>query len=340
MRYADQDSLRRLQRRQFTAWALVVGLVLAVVVGAAFGLGEPTTERLASSTPSTAPATAEPVDLSAEAPQAEGDARPSIEDYRGPDWITTENAEPGTTAWQIPDDPRMWEKVRGFADTTSIDFGESFVLRVSTAAPTWRVDAYRIGYYGGGGGRLIWSSPEQPGKAQSYGVVDQATNMREARWDPSLEVQTDGTWPPGQYLLKLVSSDGGASFVPLVVRDDESPAPSADPERGDHLAGLQPLGRTRTSTPGPTATSATRSRVVSFDRPYGGNGSGEFLGREFEFIWFVERLGFDVTLLDRHRPRRAARAGPAARGGASPWATTSTTPSRCAPPSNGLATPA
>ncbi len=188
----------------------------------------------------------------------------------------------------------MWEKVRGFADTTSIDFGESFVLRVSTAAPTWRVDAYRIGYYGGGGGRLIWSSPEQPGKAQSYGAVDQATNMREARWDPSLEVQTDGTWPPGQYLLKLVSSDGGASFVPLVIRDDESPAPLLMQSAVTTWQAYNPWGNANLYT-GANGTSATRSRVVSFDRPYGGNGSGEFLGREFEFIWFLERLGYDVT---------------------------------------------
>jgi hypothetical protein len=34
---------------------------------------------------------------------------------------------------------------------------------------------------------------------------------------------------------------------------------------------------------------------VSFDRPYDGNGSGEFLGREFEFISFAERHGFDLT---------------------------------------------
>ncbi len=294
MRYADQDSLRRLQRRQFTAWALVLGLVIAVVAGATFGLGTPDPDTLASSTAATVPATAEPVDLPSDAPQADGDAGPSIEDYRGPDWIAAENAKPGTTEWQIPDDRRMWDKVRGFADTTSIDFGESFVLRVSTPAPTWRVDAYRIGYYGGGGGRLIWSSPEQPGTAQPDGVEDPATNMREAEWQPSLEVQTDATWPPGQYLLKLVSSDGGASFVPLVVRDDGSTAPLLMQSAVTTWQAYNSWGNTNLYT-GVNGTSATRARVVSFDRPYSGNGSGEFLGREFEFIWFLERLGYDVT---------------------------------------------
>ena len=46
-----------------------------------------------------------------------------------------------------------------------------------------------------------------------------------------------------------------------------------------------------------------RADVVSFDRPYTGNGSGEFLGREREFITFVERAGYDVsywTNIDLH----------------------------------------
>ncbi len=38
-------------------------------------------------------------------------------------------------------------------------------------------------------------------------------------------MQTDASWPPGQYVLKLVTDDGaGASMVPIVVRDDQSHA--------------------------------------------------------------------------------------------------------------------
>ncbi|MCU0311606.1 MAG: hypothetical protein MUE36_11785 [Acidimicrobiales bacterium] len=300
MRHADEASLRRMRRREATAWALAVGLLLVVGAGAAFGLRAPS-ER-AASTSATAPAT-----TSAEAPtsEASGDARvevaavdadtsAGIEQYRGPDWIREENTRPGTTEWQIPDDPRMWDKVRGFADATSIDFGEDVTLYVSTKAPTWRVDAYRIGYYGGGGGRLIWSSPDQPGVDQPGAVIDSRTNMREAPWAPSLTVQTDDTWPPGQYLFKLISSDGGATFVPLVVRDDGSTAPLLMQSAVTTWQAYNPWGGTNLYT-GVNGASETRARVVSFDRPYGGNGSGEFLGREFEFIWFLERLGYDVT---------------------------------------------
>jgi len=295
MRYADPASLRRLRQRQFTAWALAVGLLLVAGAGGALGLRTPD-PKVAARSNSTPPVTTseQAVQVAAEAPQADGDAGPSIDDYRGPTWIADENAKPGTTEWQIPDDPKMWDKIRGFADATSVDFGESVVLRVSTKAPTWRVDAYRIGYYGGGGGRLIWSSPEQPGVVQPDAVSDPKTNMREAPWAPSLTVQTDGTWPPGQYMLKLVSSDGGATFVPLVVRDDGSEAPLLMQSAVTTWQAYNPWGGTNLYT-GIRGESATRARVVSFDRPYGGNGSGEFLGREFEFIWFLERNGFDVT---------------------------------------------
>ena len=45
----------------------------------------------------------------------------------------------------------------------------------------------------------------------------------------------------------------------------------------------------------------TRSRVVSFDRPYGladmdwADGAGDWLGNDYPFVMLAERLGLDVT---------------------------------------------
>lgn len=210
--------------------------------------------------------------------------------YRSAGWIAEENRRPGTRDWQIPDDRRMWSKISGYADATSIDLGESTGLHVSTAAPTWVVSAYRIGYYGGMGGRLVWRSESQPGVVQPRHAFDARTRTATAGWSRSLTISPDPTWPPGQYLLRLESSDGGATFVPLVIRDDES--------RSDLL--MQSAVTTWQAYNGWGGASiyigdAGRADVVSFDRPYTGNGSGEFLGREYEFIFFVERLGLDVS---------------------------------------------
>jgi len=184
----------------------------------------------------------------------------------------------------------MWSKISGYADATSIDLGESTGLHVSTGAPTWVVSAYRIGYYGGMGGRLVWRSDPQPGVVQPRHSFDAKTRTATAGWSTSLTIAPDPTWPPGQYLLRLESSDGGATFVPLVIRDDES--------RSDLL--MQSAVTTWQAYNGWGGASiyigdAGRADVVSFDRPYTGNGSGEFLGREYEFIFFVERLGLDVS---------------------------------------------
>jgi hypothetical protein len=212
-----------------------------------------------------------------------------IEAYRGAGWVAAENAKPGTTDWHI-DDGSDTESIRGYADATSIEFGGTVTLRVSTTAPTFVVSAYRIGYYGGTGGRLVWRSGPTPGVIQPEAVVDAATKTWSAPWDPSLTVTTDASWPPGQYLLRLESSAGGTSFVPLVIRDDGS--------HSDLL--LQSAVTTWQAYNGWGGASLYKGRdgradVVSFDRPYTGNGSGEFLGREYEFIYLVERLGLDVS---------------------------------------------
>lgn len=210
--------------------------------------------------------------------------------YRSAGWIAEENLRPGTRDWQIPDDRKMWSKISGYADATSINLGESTDLHVSTAAPTWVVSAYRIGYYGGMGGRLVWRSDSQTGVVQPRHSFDTKTRTATAGWPTSLTLAPDSTWPPGQYLLRLESSDGGATFVPLVIRDDES--------HSDLL--MQSAVTTWQAYNGWGGASiyigdAGRADVVSFDRPYTGNGSGEFLGREYEFIFFVERLGLDVS---------------------------------------------
>ena len=210
--------------------------------------------------------------------------------YRSPGWIRAENQKTGTRDWQIPDDRAVWSRISGYADATSIDLGRPVDIHVSTGAPTWFVSAYRIGYYGGTGGRLVWRSDQQTGVVQPRQTVDQRTRTASADWPTSLTLTPDPTWPPGQYLLRLESSDGGATFIPLIIRDDQS--------KSDLL--MQSAVTTWQAYNGWGGASiyigdAGRADVVSFDRPYTGNGSGEFLGREYEFIFFVERLGLDVS---------------------------------------------
>ena len=288
MKHAKEPELSR-------AKLIVLGIaILAIGVGAtAFSAGRSSSSQTSSS--STEATTKPPV----------VDKKDPYSQYRVKGWIAEENAKPGTTEWTIPDDRAMWAKVEGFLDTTSIDVGGSAVLKVSTRAKTWTVSAYRIGWYAGNGARLIWKSEPQPGVNQPKAVQNAATKTWSAPWAPSLTINADVTWPPGQYLLKLESDDGGETFVPLVIRDDKSTSDLLMQSAVTTWQAYNGWGGASTYT-----GTIGRADVVSFDRPYTGNGSGEFLGREREFITFVERAGYDVsywTNIDLHQRGELAK---------------------------------
>jgi hypothetical protein len=207
-------------------------------------------------------------------------------------WVIAENAKPGSPDWPISQ-PALSHKIEGYADQVSIDTGESFGLFVSTTAPTWQVRAYRIGYYKGVGGRLVWTSPVQPGSKQAACPVAPPTNTVECHWSQSLEIAADvTTWPPGDYLLKLVASTGYQSYVPLTIRDDDSDAAFVV---NNSVTTYQAYNLYGGSSGRGAPTYADRARIVSFDRPYQlGHGMGDF-GNEMNLVSLVESQGLDVT---------------------------------------------
>ena len=225
-------------------------------------------------------------------------------------WLIDENALPGTPGWQVPDAaPEVWDRIRGYATATSVNRGGTVDLRVSTPAADWRVEAYRTGWYGGAGARLVWQSPTLPGLVQPPPVLDPAVGTWTAPWETNVQVTADSSWPPGMYLLKLVSSDGGQTYVPLVVRDDASRAALLVQSSVTTWQAYNEWGGSSLYADARAGKSG-RADVVTFDRPYYRKGSGEFFGREFELVQFVERLGLDVTYwtdIDLHAtPEQAA----------------------------------
>src|SRR5262245_9456960 len=77
------------------------------------------------------------------------------------DLIKAENEKPGTTDWQLTYvklDPKAKYRqplIEGFCTHTSAAPGETIGFHVSTdPATSFMVEVYRLGYYGGTGGRL------------------------------------------------------------------------------------------------------------------------------------------------------------------------------------------
>jgi hypothetical protein len=174
---------------------------------------------------------------------------------------------------------------------------------VSSTAPTFHVEAYRMGWYQGYGGRLIWKSAETPGSVQPIPGPSPTVNTIECNWAPSVRFEISSQWPPGNYLLKLVGSNGQQKLMPFIVRDDSSTSAivvqnSVTTWQAYNLWGEYSLYY---GVAGSGQSYDTRSRIVSFDRPYGladkdwADGAGDWLGNDYPFVMLAEKLGLDVT---------------------------------------------
>ena len=150
----------------FVAMAGVVAMV-GLVVGARSLLGSDDGEGQPADEPPEA-VVEKPLDATTEEP---------LDPYRQPGWIEVENSKPGALLWRIPEDPSIWRKVSGFTDAVSIDREGTVTLYVTTAAPTFDVQALRIGWYGGKGARQVWVAHDVPSTVQGLGVMDPTTGM-------------------------------------------------------------------------------------------------------------------------------------------------------------------
>ena len=223
------------------------------------------------------------------------------------DAIIAENAKPGHLWWVTT--PQAAGDIEGYADQVSTTVGSTVTVFVSTKAASFHVEAYRMGYYGGIGGRLVWQSDDVPGVRQPPPALAVFTNTIECQWTPSLTVPVDATWPPGAYLLKLVGATGEQQFVPLCVRDDSSRAAiviqqsvttwQAYNRWGGYSLYYGNRNQALSYTHAPAGgTYEDRARIVSFDRPYDhdwASGAADFVGNELPVVYQAEQLGLDVT---------------------------------------------
>lgn len=154
--------------------------------------------------------------------------------------------------------------ISGFSGRASILPGEPVPLFVSTTAPTWLAQVYRIGDYGGLGGALVAQAGPFPGKVQPPARSDSVTRMMYAPWAKSAELDSSG-WPPGQYLIH-VTVNGKSSYVPLTVRSNDSSGRLAVINSATTLAAYNIWGG-RNLYGNDSKTFDARSYAVSLDRP-------------------------------------------------------------------------
>jgi hypothetical protein len=205
-----------------------------------------------------------------------------------------ENSLPGDPDWNITQLGAP-EAVVGYAGQSSVLAGESVPLFVSTTARSFRVLAFRMGWYNGDLARLVWQSANVRGGQQRGPAVTPGTNTVHTDWGPSVTVPTDG-WPAGAYLLRLDAETGAQRFVPLTIR---SPSTAGRVVIKNSVSTWQAYnmwgGYDLYNGPAGLADYGNRSLVVSLDRPYDLTGAYLFLAHERNLIQLAERIGVPLA---------------------------------------------
>ena len=233
--------------------------------------------------------------------------------------VVAENQLAGSEGWKIGVSPYMIandtsQQIKGYASATSVNRGQSirFFVTVNPAPQTYSIDIYRIGWYGGKGGRLKRRVASLAGKNQGTCPMNSSTCLRECRWSTSYTLAVPSWWTSGIYVAVLTNANNYQNYIIFVVRDDASTsailyqqpvlnyqAYNNFPDNGINGKSLYP-GPSQGAN---TITGTQRAVKVSFDRPYRGPGAGEFFAWEVHTVHWLERNGYDVsysTSIDTH----------------------------------------
>ena len=143
------------------------------------------------------------------------------------DLVLHENQQAGTRDWMLaktavePKSRYRCPWIEGYCSRQSVRPGETIEFFVSTnPASRFTLDLYRMGYYGGEGGRHLLRLGPLPGEVQPDPPVG-PNRVRECRWAPSASLRIPADWVSGVYLGKLTAERGGwQSYVIFILRDD------------------------------------------------------------------------------------------------------------------------
>lgn len=237
--------------------------------------------------------------------------------------VTEENRKPGTVEWQLqhtrfddaitmasyPLNRRVRSSViEGYVSRTSYAAGERVDFMVSMKpAAKFVIDIYRMGYYGGTGGRHMQRLGPFAAEEEKIPMMT-VERLRECNWPSRASLTIPKDWPSGVYLGKLTRDEwmGAQSYVVFVVKD-RRPA--------DLLFQVSDLtwqaynkwpAKDSLYDDGTAEVWYTGPNVrVSFDRPYAkycqvidaplSAGSGSFLLWEHPLAFWLEQHGYDVT---------------------------------------------
>ncbi len=220
-----------------------------------------------------------------------------------PNPIQAENALSGSNPaeWLPPTYPPT--SIEGYASEVSVLPGEQVHLHVGTNdGYRYRIEVYRLGWYGGQGARLLTCLPscggDGLGRALGSPQEDPVTGVVRAGWPVTDTLSVPATWISGYYyaLLRVTSGGedtGARGYVPFIVRDPAT--------RQSEILVQVPVNTWQAYNPWGgkslypfNSTDLAPAVRVSFDRPLAFTAQGPF-DWEYNLVRFLEHEGYDVS---------------------------------------------
>ncbi len=225
-------------------------------------------------------------------------ARSLVRSDGPPPSVATENRAPGSTGWRLAPRRSSTGRVEGYVSEQDVRPGERETLYVNApGARRVRVALYRMGWYGGRGGRLVLRSGPLRVVRQPPCRHRGQTGLTECRWRPTLGFRIPSAWASGVYVAKL-GTDRGAERECLFVLEAAHPgALVAQISTATYEAYNDWGGDSLYPGALPVRATGTRQGVeVSYDRPYDtSTGAGQFFTRDVALVRYLERSGYPVT---------------------------------------------
>ena len=215
--------------------------------------------------------------------------------------VACENLKTGNPAGEWDVSGAGDTSIQGFATDISVDQGQTVRFKVRTDASAYRLDIYRLGYYGGLGARKVASllpsaslPQAQPAclSVPASGLIDCGNWAQSASWS----VPSDAV--SGIYIARAVRTDtGGASHIVFIVRDDDGRSDVLFQTSDTTWQAYNSYGGNSLYVGAP----AGRAYEVSYNRPFntrgtsGGPSHSWVFNAEYPMVRWLEANGYDVS---------------------------------------------
>jgi len=190
--------------------------------------------------------------------------------------------------------------LQGFATEISINRGATVSFKIDSGTTgAYRLDIYRMGYYGGMGARKVATVPDTVTLRQNQPncLTNATTGLIDCgNWAVSASWAVPANATSGIYFARAVrTSTGGASHIVFIVRDDASTSDVLFQTADTTWQAYNNYGGNSLYTGSP----AGRAYKVSYNRPFNtravDNGQDWVFNAEYPMVRWLEANGYDVS---------------------------------------------